>query len=88
MSSRGGLLIDTLMYLYSISIMLNSVFIITLTIAIYKVLAVLPLKYFDKNAKIVMAAIVFTMCIQLFGTILVLASDDHTDSPEKMNAAI
>jgi hypothetical protein len=75
--SSGDFLNNTLKFLYSTSIILNSVFIVILLIAIYRVLAVLPLKYFDKNAKIVMAAIVFTMCIQLLGTIFVLASDDN-----------
>ena len=74
--SSGDFLNNTLKFLYSTSIILNSVFIVILLIAIYRVLVVLPLKYFDKNAKIFMAAIVFTMCIQLLGTIFVLASDD------------
>jgi hypothetical protein len=74
--SSGDFLNNTLKFLYSTSIILNSVFIVILLIAIYRVLAALPLKYFDKNAKIIMAAIVFSMCIQLLGTIFVLASDD------------
>ena len=74
--SSGDFLNNTLKFLYSTSIILNSVFITILLLAIYRVLVVLPLKYFDKNAKIVMAAIFFTMCIQLLGTIFVLAYDD------------
>jgi hypothetical protein len=50
------------MALYGASIALNSVFIVTILLAISRVLVVLPLKYFDRKAKIVMAAIVVTMC--------------------------
>ena len=53
---------DSLMALYGASIALNSVFIVTILLAISRVLVVLPLKYFDRKAKIVMAAIVVTMC--------------------------
>ena len=84
-------LTDSLMSLYGASIALNSVFIVTILLAISRVLVVLPLKYFDRKAKIVMAAIVVTMCSQLLGTFLyqeIFEESKETESVNKNTKAV